>query len=94
MTKEKLMRVETICSHRMCDCGGEFKYNNDNVMMDILDSLLSSTTSKYVHKCNKCGAEESFDVMYPKTIELEIPVELRKTKDGVIYSVTEYGDNM
>ena len=90
---EKLVRVETIRSHKMCNCGGEFKYNNDNAITDIFGSFFSSTATKFLHKCDKCGAEETFDVMYPKTVELEIPVELRKTKDGIIYSVTKYGDN-
>ena len=90
---DRLVRVETIRNHKMCECGGELKYNNENVINDLFGSFFKTQETTFIHKCDKCGREETFEAMYPKTIELEIPVELRRNTDGVIYAVTKYGDN-
>ena len=66
---DKLVRVETIRRHKMCDCGGEFKYDDNNAITDIFGAFFSATDAQFVHKCDKCGKEETFDVMYPKTID-------------------------
>ena len=87
---EKCERIESVRARAICECGGEFKYNNDNVINDIFGSFFKTTDVKFLHKCSKCGKEELFDVMYPKTIELTVPVQLMKDATGAIYTVDEH----
>lgn len=87
---EKCERVQTVRARAICECGGEFKYDNDNVITDLFGSFFKTTDCKFLHKCNKCGKEESFDIMYPKTIELTVPVQLVKDATGAIYTVDEH----
>ena len=87
---EKWERVQTVRARAICECGGEFKYDNDNVITDLFGSFFKTTDCKFLHKCNKCGKEESFDIMYPKTIELTVPVQLVKDATGAVYTVDEH----
>lgn len=87
---EKCERIQTVRARAICECGGEFKYDNDNVITDLFGSFFKTTECKFLHKCNKCGKEESFDIMYPKTIELTVPVQLVKDATGAIYTVDEH----
>ena len=87
---EKCERIQTIRARAICECGGEFKYDNDNVITDLFGSFFKTTDCKFLHKCNKCGKEESFDIMYPKTIELTVPVQLVKDATGAVYTVDEH----
>lgn len=87
---EKCERVQTVRARAICECGGEFKYDNDNVITDLFGSFFKTTDCKFLHKCNKCGKEESFDIMYPKTIELTVPVQLVKDATGAVYTVDEH----
>jgi hypothetical protein len=87
---EKCERIQTVRARAICECGGEFKYNNDNVITDLFGSFFKTTECKFLHKCDKCGKEESFDIMYPKTIELTVPVQLVKDATGAIYTVDEH----
>ena len=44
-----------------------------------------------VHQLNIIALlEESFDIMYPKTIELTVPVQLVKDATGAVYAVDEH----
>ena len=87
---EKCERVQTVRARAICECGGEFKYDNDNVITDLFGSFFKTTDCKFLHKCNKCGKEESFDIMYPKTIELTVPVQLVKDATGAVYTIDEH----
>lgn len=87
---EKCERIQTVRAHAICECGGEFKYNNDNVITDLFGSFFKTTECKFLHKCDKCGKEESFDIMYPKTIELTVPVQLVKDATGAVYTIDEH----
>lgn len=87
---EKCERIQTVRARAICECGGEFKYDNDNVITDLFGSFFKTTDCKFLHKCNKCGREESFDIMYPKTIELTVPVQLVKDATGAVYTVDEH----
>lgn len=87
---EKCERIQTVRARAICECGGEFKYDNDNVITDLFGSFFKTTDCKFLHKCNKCGKEESFDIMYPKTIELTVPVQLVKDATGAVYTVDEH----
>ena len=87
---EKCERVQTVRARAICECGGEFKYDNDNVITDLFGSFFKTTDCKFLHKCNKCGKEESFDIMYPKTLELTVPVQLVKDATGAVYTVDEH----
>lgn len=87
---EKCERIQTVRARAICECGGEFKYDNDNVITDLFGSFFKTTDCKFLHKCNKCGKEESFDIMYPKTIELTVPVQLVKDATGAVYTIDEH----
>lgn len=87
---EKCERIQTVRARAICECGGEFKYDNDNVITDLFGSFFKTTDCKFLYKCNKCGKEESFDIMYPKTIELTVPVQLVKDATGAVYTVDEH----
>ena len=87
---EKCERIQTVRARAICECGGEFKYDNDNVITDLFGSFFKTTDCKFLHKCNKCGKEESFDIMYPKTIELTVPVQLIKDATGAVYTIDEH----
>ena len=87
---EKCERIQTVRARAICECGGEFKYDNDNVITDLFGSFFKTTDCKFLHKCNKCGKEESFDIMYPKTIELTVPVQVVKDATGAVYTVDEH----
>lgn len=87
---EKCERIQTVRARAICECGGEFKYDNDNVITDLFGSFFKTTDCKFLHKCNKCGKEESFDIMYPKTIELTVPVQIVKDATGAVYTVDEH----
>lgn len=87
---EKCERIQTVRARAICECGGEFKYNNENALTDIFGSFFKTTDCKFLHKCNKCGKEESFNIMYPKTIELTVPVQLVKDATGAVYAVDEH----
>lgn len=90
---EKCERIETIKARAICECGGEFKYNNENALTDIFGSFFKSTDCKFLHKCSKCEKEELFDIMYPKTIELTVPVQLVKDATRAVYTVDEHQTN-
>lgn len=83
---EKCERIQTIRARAICECGGEFKYNNENALTDMFGSFFKTADYKFLHKCDKCGKEESFDVRYPKTIELTVPVQLIKDDTGAVYA--------
>lgn len=87
---EKCERIQTVRARAICECGGEFKYDNDNMITDLFGSFFKTTDCKFLHKCNKCGKEESFDIMYPKTIELTVPVHLVKDASGAVYTIDEH----
>ena len=87
---EKCERIQTVRARAICECGGEFTYDNDNVITDLFGSFFKTTDCKFLHKCNKCGKEESFDIMYLKTIELTVPVQLVKDATGAVYTVDEH----
>ena len=87
---EKCERIQTVRARAICECGGEFKYDNDNAITDLFGSFFKTTECKFLHKCNKCEKEESFDIMYPKTIELTVPVQLVKDATGAVYTVDEH----
>ena len=87
---EKCERIQTVRARAICECGGEFKYDNDNVITDLFGSFFKTVDCKFLHKCNKCGKEESFDIMYPKTIELTVPVQLVKDATGAVYTIDEH----
>lgn len=87
---EKCERIQTVRARAICECGGEFKYDNDNVITDLFGSFFKTTDCKFLHKCNKCGKEESFDIMYPKTIELTVPVQLVKDATGAVYTIDDH----
>lgn len=40
---------------------------HDGIMVRSDDLMLMSCPPQYNHKCNKCGAEERFSVIYPYT---------------------------
>lgn len=86
---EKCERIQTVRARAICECGGEFKYD-DNAITDLFGSFFKMTDCKFLHKCNKCGKEESFDIMYPKTIELTVPVQLVRDATGAVYTIDEH----
>lgn len=51
--------VHKSISHKMCECGGEYKLNQDGY-------VLLSYPCKYEHQCNKCGNIEYFTEIFPK----------------------------
>lgn len=59
--KEVSKPVQAVQVHMMCQCGGEFR--------DTGGGLGSVTEGKwscyYQHKCDKCGAVQDFDRIYP-----------------------------
>ena len=36
---EKCERIQTVRARAICECGGEFKYDNDNVITDLFGSF-------------------------------------------------------
>lgn len=86
--KERIVRVETIRSHMMCECGGEFVCKDDAA--EIFAVIFSNLNENgYTHTCTKCGKQETFEIRYPKTIELEIPIKLKKDKQNNFYTFTD-----
>lgn len=75
ITKQK----ETYINHAMCECGGEFKYNNEHACGDIFGMFFQADKSnesyQFSHKCNNCGKEEKFSKMYPETIDIERTID-------------------
>lgn len=67
ITKQK----ETYINHAICECGGEYKF--DNVNNDIILTIFGAVydNQRYPHKCDKCGKIESFPKTYPEEVIIE-----------------------
>jgi hypothetical protein len=58
---ERIQEVRTFRIDRICTrCE---KYH-----MVSVSKIQGATTKKYIHRCNRCGAEEIFDVRYPRIV--------------------------
>lgn len=57
--EEVVKEVKTVLIRAKCECGGEFKYN-DNGLQTL------EYPPRYTHICDKCGKVERFSCLYPK----------------------------
>lgn len=56
--------VQTLQVHMMCQCGGEFKPTGIG-SGSAASALNPKWECEYQHKCDKCGAAQNFDRIYP-----------------------------
>ena len=60
---ELKQEVKTYMISKICDCGGVFQYESNNIM-------LATYPPQYPHICSFCGKINNFNCIYPK-IEYE-----------------------
>ena len=62
--------VKTYKTCAICECGGEFEFNDDTLLRDMLFGM----NTGFEHKCNKCGKIENFKELYPIEMQEEVEV--------------------
>lgn len=60
MSKEIYVPCQTFVKVMQCECGGEMRYEYEEVTNPTLQHPL-----KYKHVCNKCGKVEYYTNTYP-----------------------------
>jgi hypothetical protein len=70
--KEHIQEVRTFRIDRICT-------KCEKSHMVAVAKIQGASTKKYIHRCNRCGAQEIFDVRYPRIVTR--PIEEHEADD-------------
>lgn len=65
--------VRTVIVKMMCDvpnCKGEMEFGRNKMKLSKTSLVLMTDPAQYIHECNVCNAEKTFNIIYP-TIRYE-----------------------